>query len=106
MGKANCWLATSFNLKKQELRVALWLGSKKAKIRFLKLFENKLSIEKDLGLKLEWEEKPDHVRSVIYFAKEGIDPTNKDDWNNQYKYLQDTLEKFYTVFSKYLKQID
>jgi hypothetical protein len=106
VGRSNCWLSLAANSQKNFLRVRLVLAGSLAKERFSNLLSKKEEIEQELGFKLQWEEKPENPQSLITLDKQNVNPTDRSDWQNQYEYFQNTLEKFYKVFSRYLKEVD
>lgn len=64
------------------------------------LYSKKDDIENELGFEFEWKLLPDKKASRIITGKE-VDFDNKEDWNNQFKYLIDTAIKMKKVFNKY-----
>lgn len=62
---------------------------------------NKENIEKDMGIKLEWNELPNKKASRILVSKT-VDFENKESWTDQFEWLMDTAIKMKHAFKKHL----
>jgi hypothetical protein len=106
VGKTKCHLSTSINTRENVLQIRLNLRGIQAKERYAYLYENKDEIENEIGSLLQWEERPDNPMSLITLSKTGVDPTNREDWPQQFEWLKTQLEAFYKCFFRYLKEIE
>lgn len=59
-------------------------------------------IESDFGNKLEWNPKRKNEK-LIHFVKHDVNPGDERDWDNQHKWMVDSLEKMYTTFQPRIK---
>mgnify|MGYP000409462903 CR=1 FL=1 len=67
---------------------------------------DKESIENEFGGALEWNELPDGKESYVTVTKEKADFRNENDWNNQFIWLAERLEKLDTTFRKRVRKVD
>jgi uncharacterized protein DUF4268 len=87
------------NLMRGEISVELYLSSPDARLYFQILHYDKVQIEREVGSRLEWQEKPTKKHSRIIIRNHSdIDPTNKQDWPRQHEWLLDKLEAFHKAF--------
>lgn len=68
---------------------------------FKSLEEHKEEINKEVGLELDWDENPTKKASKVVVEKK-FDTTRKEDWENQFDWMMDTLIKMKKAFKKYL----
>lgn len=68
---------------------------------FKSLEEHKEEINKEVGLELDWNENPTKKASKVVVEKK-FDTTRKEDWENQFDWMMDTLIKMKKAFKKYL----
>jgi hypothetical protein len=68
---------------------------------FKKLHNNKDKIEQELGFNLRWEELPDKKASRLKYSNYEINLETVDGYEECYKWLQETAEKYYDVMQKY-----
>lgn len=62
--------------------------------------QDKTDIEKGIGAKLEWSEKPDEKQSDIRVILPDTDPEIRHDWDRQHQWwFCEQLETFYRVFA-------
>ncbi len=66
---------------------------------------DKNSIESEFGFELKWMERVGVKRSRIVIYNNDGDPENKENWQEQFVWLEKTSEKFYHVFTHYLEKI-
>ena len=77
-----------------------------AKSHFYLIQEDKEAIEKELDTPLDWLDNPGKKQSRIVLMKYDTDPTNRNDWPNQHKWIADNLEAFHRVFSNRVKNLN
>ena len=65
------------------------------------MYQHKSEIEAELGYELHWQELPQAKASGAYIRKENINVRDRKTWDNSYKWLMETANKFATVFPKY-----
>lgn len=81
------------------------MNSNTSKEDFRKLKEKyETQSYQQIGEDLIWAELPDKKISWVYIKKDA-NVSDKDDWNNQHKWLIETLEKFDKFFRPKIKQI-
>lgn len=66
----------------------------------------KVAIESEYGGSLEWNEFPDGKESYVTVTKEKSEFRSEGDWENQFTWLAEKLEKLDSVFRKHVRQID
>lgn len=71
---------------------------------YYRLFAHKDEIEKEMGVKYEWNEIPDKKSSIISEEKHDVDFENKEDWPVQFDFIIDRLLRMRAVFLKYAKK--
>lgn len=71
---------------------------------YYRLFAHKDEIEKEMGVKYEWNEIPDKKSSIISEEKHDVDFENKEDWSVQFDFIIDRLLRMRAVFLKYAKK--
>ncbi len=69
-------------------------------------YSDKEAIENEFGGALEWNELPDGKESYVTVTKEKADFRNENDWNSQFNWLAERLEKLDTVFRKRVRKVD
>lgn len=94
------------NTQKEFIQVGLNCGGSYAKAHFKLLLSEKQAIETQIGFQLDWEELPNRKDSKITVRRNGIDPADRNNWPSQHKWLAETLEAFYRVFSARVKELD
>jgi hypothetical protein len=106
IGRSHFHLAAVQNTREKRVGVLLVLTGADAKAHFRLLAADKEKIELDAKARFEWRELPDNKESQILLSLENADPTNRDDWSRQHKWLMDTLELFHRVFAARVKSLD
>ena len=69
---------------------------------YQRYFNHKDEIEDTIGTSLEWMELPNKKASRIKLSKVA-DFANKDDWNEQFKWIKRYAELFADTFIKFAK---
>ncbi|MAG60230.1 hypothetical protein CL619_00435 [archaeon] len=70
------------------------------------LFSQKDEIELDFGDKLVWERMEDNVTSRIKHQLDGVDVSNKQDWQKMNEFLIDSAIRMDKAFRKRISQIN
>tara|TARA_B100000575_G_scaffold184432_1_gene148312 strand:+ start:2422 stop:3378 length:957 start_codon:yes stop_codon:yes gene_type:complete len=104
IGKTGFKIAPTIKIQKNKLSTELYINKNKEAFNLLK--QDQKNIEEELGLKLSWEFLENKNASRIAIYKEDIDLKNENEWINAINWHSRTLEKFYNVFSKKIKNID
>ena len=68
-------------------------------------FNLKDQIEKDFGGELIWERMEDNVTSRIKYQKDGVDVSNKDDWDEMDKFLIDGAVRMSKAFKEPVRKL-
>lgn len=83
--------------KEDKVGVELCIVASNANAIFADLIDKQGEIESIIGAKLEWKELADKKMSRIQLYRQ-VDPTNENDWSQQFDWLKLTLEKFDQAF--------
>ncbi|NPD47611.1 DUF4268 domain-containing protein [Lentimicrobium sp. S6] len=105
IGRSDFHMAVVASVRDNFIRVELNLVGPVAKDRFFELKEKfeTLSFEK-VANDLVWDELEGRTMSWMYLKKDA-DISNKDDWYNQFAWIQEKLEKMDAFFRPKIKQI-
>jgi len=106
IGRTGFALAAFCNPRDRWIGTSLVLQDDNAKAYFNLLKEEKERIEQELGNKLDWRELPGAKESRIHFDNRDMDPKNREQWNNQHKWLADALTKMDQVFRERIKTLN
>ena len=106
VGPSGFKLQVSLNVTTKSISVSLWLIATYAKRRFDLLEQDRVDIEKEIGVKLEWEERSGLQDKHIRFSLYDADPEDLQDWDRQHQWLCEQLETFHNVFSPRVKTLD
>ena len=98
-------LYPGMHIGNREIRAALYIQRDNAKPFFQLLHEQKDAIEQDIGYPLEWEERPDRRDSRIVFYLCDVDPTDRQDWPYQHKWLAKHLNDLHRVFADRVREL-
>jgi len=99
IGSSACHISLVMNTRDVLIGCRIWISD--SKDTYKKLYEQRDTIEKELGEKLEWLELPDTKASRIQLNHE-IDVNDPDQWERCFEWTLKQAEKFYLVFSKHL----
>ncbi len=104
IGRSNYWLCGRVNTLSENISADLNIHEK-TKAGFHTLFSQKEQIEKEFGSPLIWNELPTKIVSTIGITKENADIMNESDWENQFAWLVDKLEKLDKVFRRRVREL-
>lgn len=101
IGSSDAHISLTLNSFDEVIRTELYIPDNKDVFHYLE--KQKDDIEKELGQKAEWMELQGKKASRIKVECSGM-IDNTDDWEKYFAWMQETAEKFQTVFSKRLKK--
>jgi hypothetical protein len=105
IGKSDFTLAAGTSARDNTLSVGLWLMGNNAKENFDALKNSSIDksfevIDKDI----QWTRRDDKKQSVVLLTQTG-DMTNKNQWNEQFLWLENYIMKFDKLFRPLLKKV-
>ena len=105
IGKSDIYVSAAVYSKTKTIEIWLVLVGKDAKNNFDKLYElaykdSLISIDKNII----WDRMEGRIRCAVILRKQA-DHTNKPDWNNQFQWFKENLEKFVKFFKPLLTKI-
>ena len=106
IGRSNFLMYTTINIRNTRIGVQLILQGSDAKAHYSLLHEQKEAIESDAGEQLEWRMLPDNKESQINLYRHDSDPSDRDSWDEQHRWLLDKLDLFHRIFSERIKSLD
>jgi hypothetical protein len=106
VGRTGFRITASVNSRENRIRAELFLHSNDAKPFYHLLREQRSAIESEFGGKLDWDELPGRKGARISISKDGVDFSQKADWDRQHEWLAEHLEQFHRVFSKRIIDLD
>ena len=104
IGRSNYWLCGRVNTLAENISADLNINEK-TKAGFNALYAQREQIEKEFGSPLLWNELPAKIMSTIGITKDNADIMNEDDWENQFAWLVDKLEKLDKVFRRRVREL-
>lgn len=84
-------------------RVQLMLNGDESKELFERLHADREEIEAELGESLIWH-NPEHARQCRIYARRYVDLEDRDDWPNQFAWLEERLQRFDATFRDRVKR--
>lgn len=99
----NCRVAAHIRPNEGKVGVDLTLG-RGAKEFYAELEREREDIEKEIGMKLDWEPRPNGVESWVLVRRDA-DPTDRLDWSAQHYWLGETLEAFHRAFEPRIRRL-
>lgn len=106
IGKSGFWLTATVNSLKSVISADFRFKTVSSKALYQLFYSEKKVIEIEFGGALEWNELPDGKESYVTVTKEQADFRNENDWNSQFNWLAERLEKLDTVFRKRVRKVD
>lgn len=105
IGRSYFHMSALVNTWERKIGVVLTLSGPHAKAHFQMLYADKEAIEAEVGCELEWRQNPDKKESGIWLRTD-LDPTKRETWPEQHRWLLDKLETFRKVFAPRVKTLD
>ncbi len=106
IGKSGFWLTARVNSLKSIISADFRFKTPSSKALFHQFYSDKEAIEKEFGGELEWFELPEGKESYVTVTKSKADFRNESDWDSQFTWLAERLEKLDNVFRKRVKKVD
>lgn len=106
IGRSGVSLGVSMNTRENWIRVQLALTGNTAKGYFDQLLEYKMAVEEELRFPVEWQRLEGKQEARICVTRRNSDPTRREDWQDQHKWLLDTMLKFQIAFSPLIRNLD
>lgn len=106
IGKSGFWLTGRVNSLKSVISADFRFKTQSSKSIYYAFFEEKEAIEREFGGELEWFELPEGKESYVTVTKSKADFRNESDWDSQFTWLAERLEKLDNVFRKRVKKVD
>ena len=109
VGKSGFTLDARVNTKSNGIGIGMLMTDGYAKSYFDQLNSSKQRIEQEIGSPLLWERLDDNKRSQIKLELSNAPLSQRSDWERQFAWFKNQLERFYQTFSprvKLLKQIE
>ena len=91
---------------KRQIRSELYVSGDRAKALFRLLYEEKETIEQELGYPLQWEELPSRRDSRIATYLDNVDPGDQSDWPHQHEWLATRLNDLHRTFAGRVRALD
>jgi hypothetical protein len=105
IGRSHFWLQASCNNKEQRIAVKLGMGGPHADDHYKQLLAQRTQIEDQLHTDLEWLSFSGKKQRYICLYKKDVDPSSRDDWHAQHRWLIDNLERFHEVFQPLIRNL-
>jgi len=106
VGRSGFGLVARMNTRDGEIGVYLNIYGPEKQAHYNLIEEQyKQQIESEIKIKLDWRALPDAKESHIETHYKA-DPTDRDTWPEQQKWIKNTVETFHRVFSPIVKQLD
>lgn len=99
IGRSGTWLGACVNSFKDRVWVEFCCHGPPGKVWFDHLAAQKAQIEAAIGAPLEWERLDSRKMSKIVLPLEPADPTDRDDWPRQHRWMAEKLELFHRTFN-------
>ena len=106
IGKSGFWLTARVNSLKSIISADFRFKTPSSKALYHQFYSDKEAIEREFGGELEWFESPEGKESSVTVTKSKADFRNESDWDSQFTWLAERLEKLDNVFRKRVKKVD
>lgn len=97
IGTSKAHIAALIITRENKIGVDLSITSEDSKALYAEVLKQKTTVEAVIGAELDWREMPDKKASRVCLFKP-VDPYDEKDWQQQFAWLQETLEKFDKAF--------
>ena len=106
IGKRDFWLAAQVNSLKSDISANFGFTTQSSKAIYHAFHSEKETIEAEFGEALEWSESSEIKSVSISVTKHDADFRNEQDWENQFTWLAENLEKMDSVFRNRVLNLD
>jgi len=106
IGKSGFWLTARVNSLKSIISADFRFKTPSSKALYHQFYSDKEAIEREFGGELEWFELTEGKESYVTVTKSKADFRNESDWDSQFTWLAERLEKLDNVFRKRVKKVD
>ncbi|WP_167648367.1 DUF4268 domain-containing protein [Mameliella alba] len=106
IGRSNISLNAAMNTRDKWIRVELYLGGPDSKGYFKLLNEQRVAIEEELGVELDWQRLDMKRDSRVCFTRLDFDPWSKESWPEQHDWIVRQLGAFHSVFHPRIRNIN
>jgi len=106
IGRSGFWLNAKVNSLKSRISVSFNMKTPQNKLIYQVFVDEKDKIEENFGSSLVWSELPNKSTSNVALSLENTDFRNEKDWENQFDWLANKLEKLDLVFRKRVRELD
>ena len=104
IGRSNFWLCARVNTLAGSISADLNINEK-TKAAYQALYSQKAEIESEFGSPLIWNELPQKIQSIIGVTNDNADIMNEEDWEKQFAWLSEKLEKLDKVFRRRVREL-
>lgn len=106
IGRDNFRLIAFVNTREKRIGAGLVLFGPDSKAYFHLLQQDRDAIEAALGSALDWRENPDIKESHLYIHARDMDPTIRERWPEQHKWMKENLEILKRIFAPRVKLLN
>ncbi len=99
IGRAGFAISATISTDKQRIGVELYNHNDPNKVAFNALFADKGAIEHEFGEPLEWQELPGKKASRIAIFRQGVDPSDEKQRDEQHTWMLAKMDQFRKVFA-------
>lgn len=104
VGRSNFYISLTVNTRQSRLGCELYIKGEEAYNAFSQLSEKKDYIESEIGESLDWQELPEGQDCRIILYTDG-NIQSESQWDQYHQWFKERAEKFYTIFSKQIRNI-
>ena len=104
IGRSNFWLCARVNTLAGSISADLNINEK-TKAAYQALYSQKAGIESEFGSPLIWNELHQKIQSIIGVTNDNADIMNEEDWEKQFAWLSEKLEKLDKVFRRRVREL-
>lgn len=106
IGRTDFNLKANTNSRDRWVRVEVYIKGARAVEHLDRLEAEKDQIEIELDFELEWgDQSPDARDRRISYYRRDVDPTDRDDWDDQHKWIAKNLNAMHRVFVDRVKNL-
>jgi len=104
IGRSNFWLCARVNTLAGSISADLNINEK-TKAAYQALYSQRADIENEFGSPLIWNELPQKIQSIIGVTNDNADIMKEEDWERQFVWLSEKLEKLDKVFRRRVREL-